>query len=171
MRKRRDIIIVDGKEYHSTRLMAEKWEVAKETISGYCREGLVPGAFKDSTNKWFLPGNAPKPPTKSEIRKVLFLSLQLKNAPACAIDYHILGIDPAQLPAVYDYLAALAYIRPPSHRIEPARLPYEVQLTQKGLDLVFQAPQPAPARAEILHLINSWGPTILNIIAGLAKSA
>ena len=67
--------------------MAGFWDVKQGTVADYCKNGLVSGAFKDSSNRWMIPNDARKPPDKNALAQILWLVLQLKNNPAQTADF------------------------------------------------------------------------------------
>jgi predicted site-specific integrase-resolvase len=45
-----------------TQKAAELWGLKKETVSKYCREGKIPGAYQDKKLRpWYLPIDAKRP--------------------------------------------------------------------------------------------------------------
>lgn len=173
MAARQAVIKVDGKFYMDTKAAAGLWGVTSRTVAAYCKAGEIPGSFKDSGGKWCVPIEAVKPLSKAELKRILILSLQLQNNPDYDIDYEVLGVDPEELPQIYVYLAERGYVGHVASSVPAARVPYEVRLTQKGMDLaVFEQPDDrSGSTAKIQDLVDRWGPTILKIIAAWHKAA
>ncbi|MDR0314709.1 MAG: hypothetical protein LBH71_02015 [Oscillospiraceae bacterium] len=155
----------------NTKAAAGYWNVRASTVANYCKNGDIPCAYKDHSGKWSLPLESIKPFPKEDIKKVLRLTLQLQNNPNYDIDYLSLGISPEQLPAVYDYLFKLNYIKQIKN-ILPARLPYEVTLTDRGIGLVTSDSNASHNSADnIGSMIDKWGPLIINLATAIIKAS
>lgn len=133
---RKDSCEINGKRYVTTKTIVGFWDVKQSLAAKYCRDGLVPGAEKDTSGRWIIPIEAKKPLHKSAVTKVLWLVLQLKNEPAYHIDYSVLGIAPQNLRDAFTYLENIQLVKELPEALPADRLPYEAQLTTKGLEWV-----------------------------------
>lgn len=157
----------------STKELAQRWHVSPGTVAKYCKEGKIPGAMKLPDNHWAIPANTPKPPTDAALRKMLFLTLQLKNNPSFGIDYDALGVEPAHLPEAYRYLADLHLLTLPDPLCEADRIPYAAVLTPRGLRLLQGNSEKTalPTGTDTLQkAVLSWGPPIIQLITELLKA-
>lgn len=130
-------IEIDGKKYMSSRRAAELWNKSQGTISKYCKLGKVPKSkcIKDSHNNWYIDINTVYPLSDDEVRKLLTLTLQLKNNPLYSFDWSTFTIDVENIRPIYEYLADMKYIL--HFQINDSnRLPYDIVLSEKGMDLV-----------------------------------
>ena len=51
-------------KFMTTKEASEKWGVSERRINTFCKEGRIPGAYKDKENKnkqWMIPADAVKP--------------------------------------------------------------------------------------------------------------
>jgi hypothetical protein len=161
------VIEIRGQRYMDTKTAASLFDVSKSTVTRYCREGRIPDAFLNEKSVWRIPINSIKPLTDTEIQRVLFLTLQLKNDPTLRIDFEALGISDEQLPHVYQYLLKTGYIRYPKKDILPLRLPYEVILTQKGFDLL--KVNHVEKQSNIGEIIKDWAPIVISVAEAAIK--
>ena len=134
---RQEIIEVNGQRYMSANAAAKLWSISPRTVRGYCQNEKVPGAFKDMSKRWCIPIEAYKPLSDEEIRKILMLTVYLQNNPKQPVNEDVSEADPASLTNLYEYLRRLDYIRKPKHTTgQEFNLPRNVQLTDKGLELI-----------------------------------
>ena len=74
----------------------------------------------------------------NSLRKLLFLVLQLKNNPQLDVDWTVIELQNKDIEATFKYLEELAYIR--EFQVNDgeslSRIPYKVELTQKGIDFI-----------------------------------
>ena len=134
MQKNKSLFEFDGKKYMSTKVAADFWELNRSTVAKYCKDKRI-NAFKDSSGKWCIPIDTIKPLSNDEIHKLLFLTLQLKNNPSLEIDYSTFTFDDSAVENVYQSLVFAKYIKPFSIK-DKKRIPYEVVLTEKGINFV-----------------------------------
>jgi hypothetical protein len=130
------IIEVDGKRYMDTKSASKLWGLKPGTVANYCKSGRIKGVFKDTSRRWCIPIDAIKPLSDKELRHLLTLTLMLKNNPSEKIDYSKLDVDTSRLPSVYEYLVFTSYIKEFDKNVPAHELPYKVQLTDKGMDIV-----------------------------------
>lgn len=130
-------IEIDGKKYMSSRRAAELWNKSQGTISKYCKLGKVPKSkcIKDSHNNWYIDINTVYPLSDDEVRKLLTLTLQLKNNPLYSFDWSTFTIDVENIRPIYEYLADMKYISRFTIN-DSKRLPYDIVLTERGMNLV-----------------------------------
>ena len=50
-------------EYMTTKEASEKWDITERRINVLCKEGRIPGAYKEN-KRWVIPMNAVKPADK-----------------------------------------------------------------------------------------------------------
>ncbi len=163
------VIEVDGKRYMDSRAAARLWNISPRTVARYCREQRVPGAFKDSGGRWCIPMDAIRPLTDSTLRDVLILTLHLQANPGYAIDYPGLGINPSELGQAYTHLALLGYIQEFDIATPSPSLPFEVKLTNRGVDLVSGGE--IKKTQDIAEVLQRWAPAIASIISRLATGS
>ena len=127
------IIKYNGQKYMSTKTAEDVWNLKQRTISDYCKQGKICQALKYRGVRWYIPINAVKPLSDSEISQFLILTLQLKNKPSLEIDWSAFPVENSVIVPIYRYLVFRGLIEKfdiPNER----RIPYEVVLTQKGLE-------------------------------------
>jgi len=67
-------------QYVNTKEMSEIWKIDKKKIEKYCRNNLIPRAYKDSkSRRWRIPSNSTKPLDNDELLKLIFLILKIQN--------------------------------------------------------------------------------------------
>lgn len=123
----------DGKKYISSKAISEIWGLSQKTVAKYCREKKIRDCIKGTHQQWYISETTVKPLSDLEIRRLLFLTLQLKNDPTLEIDWSTFDFDPSLIELIYSNLVEEKYLKP--FQIEnKQRIPYEVILTQKGLE-------------------------------------
>lgn len=129
------ILEIGGKKYMSTKTAAQLWDVKTRTVADYCNKGRIIDKFKNGNAGWYISIDEVKPLTTEEIRRLLILTIQLKNKPSLEIDWSLFTFDDSKIELVYKYLAIQEYIE--RFNIEnKKRIPYEVILTEKGIDVI-----------------------------------
>ena len=162
-------IEVDGKRYVTTKVMADFWGVSQRTVSRYCHDGLVIGAFKDASNRYLIPVDARKPLAKNVIEKVLWLVIQLKNTPSFEIDYSRTEIKTGHLASAFQYLADLMLVTAPGD-YPTEEIPYRVRLTQKGMDLIQGKKDPGKDWKAVINLILQLLPSLVSLVLYVLNS-
>lgn len=155
------IIEVAGKKYICTKLVAETWGIGQGTVANYCRTGRIKDCWKDSRKRWFIPVDTIKPLSDTEVQHLLFLVLQLKNDPTLEIDWSMFTFDTTIVDLIYSNLVYEGYLKP-FHIQEKERIPYEVVLTQKGLEAALPRKQSKP-NVSFSNAIEHWGPIVIGI--------
>ena len=132
------VIEINEKKYMNTKTAANLWNVRQSTVSDYCKTGKIKGAIRLDNRSWGIPIDAHKPLPDSSIKKLLLLVLQLKNNPTLDIDWTVIELQNKDIESTYKNLVALEYIKDfQVNGDEPlTRIPYNVQLTQKGIDFI-----------------------------------
>ena len=155
---RKDSFEIEGKRYVTTKVMAGFWDVKQGTVADYCKNGLVSGAFKDSSNRWMIPNDARKPPDKNALAQILWLGLQLKNNPAQTADFTGTGVRAENVLELFRYLERLSMVNPGFEKYDADEIPYKVSLTQKGMDFARMASgkQSSVKAKDILQLITAF---------------
>lgn len=152
------IIELNGKKYMNTQTAADAWSLKTSTVAKYCKDGKICNATKYLETRWYIPIDAVKPLSNDEVRRFLILTLQLKNKPSLEIDWSTFSIDEYTINAVYRYLVFQEFIE--NYNIsDNKRIPYEIVLTQKGLELVT-----SNTKEEIKDFstaMKAWLPTII----------
>lgn len=128
------LIEVDGNKYMSTKTAAELWGLSSRTVSNYCKNNRIHRRFKNGKLGWYIHIDEIKPLSDAEIHRLLVLSIQLKNNPSLTIDWTTFNFDDDAIDAIYQSLYLSGYILPYSVS-DRRRIPYEVILTQKGLEM------------------------------------
>lgn len=155
---RSPLIEVNGKKYMSTKAAAELWGVTARTVRDYCNKNKISDKFKIGNGQWYISIDEMKPLSKEDIRKFLVLSLQLKNSPTSKFDRSIQQGDSASFSRIYMQLYCRGYIKKFSVS-DPDRLPYEIELTQKGMEI---ATTPSPKQKQnIVETLVQWLPIII----------
>lgn len=108
--------------------------LSSRTVSNYCKNNRIHRRFKNGKLGWYIHIDETKPLTDAEIHLLLALSIQLKNKPSLTIDWTTFNFDDDAIDAIYQSLYLLGYIHPYSVSYR-RRIPYEVILTQKGLEM------------------------------------
>ena len=162
MAKQRAVFEINGKTYYSPKAAAGKWNISYQAVTNACKDGRIVGAFIDSTNQWCIPDIAMKPLDKKIIRKILIITLYLKNNPLLRVS----ELDNYDISKLYIYLKETEYIK--SFDEESDRIPYEVVLTDKGMDLVLEKNRIKIDWANISTILIQCIPSFLEI--GVALS-
>lgn len=154
------LLVVDGNSYMSTKAAAQLWNLQTKTVSNYCKDGKIKHCFKNGRLGWYIRTDEIKPLSQEDIRRILVLTLQLKNNPAYEIDWTLLDCDRSVLESTYNHLQAQGYICDFSVDDEK-RLPYEVVLTQKGMELVTTFKK--TKIASFPEALVQWMPIMINV--------
>jgi hypothetical protein len=159
-------IEIDGKKYMSSRRAAELWNKSQGTISKYCKLGKVPKSkcIKDSHNNWYIDINTVYPLSDDEVRKLLTLTLQLKNNPLYSFDWSTFTIDVENIRPIYEYLADMKYIL--RFQINDSkRLPYDIVLTERGMKLVTGWKSENKIDFNFSNSLLQWSSVVLNLVS------
>jgi len=69
-----------NEQYVNTKVISETWGISQRKVTKYCREKLIPKAYKDKKSKtWQIPYNSIKPLENKELIQLLFLMLKIQN--------------------------------------------------------------------------------------------
>ncbi|MDD3106217.1 MAG: helix-turn-helix domain-containing protein [Bacilli bacterium] len=100
-------------EYHTTKEMAEKWNISAKKVTKYCRDEKLPKAYKDNkSKKWMIPSDSIKPLTKKEEKTSLVLILKVMNSLKIDEIETMKYIDAQEnIQSVFVYLSHYGYIR------------------------------------------------------------
>lgn len=154
------LIEVNGKKYMNTKAAAELWDVRPNTVREYCKEDRVSDKFKTESGQWYISIDEMKPLTKEEVRKFLILTLQLKNNPNREIEWPFLQYDDLVLDRIYNQLYRRGYIK--EYLIsDPKRIPYEVELTQDGIEMATK--YPSKMKIDLVGTLAQWLPIIISV--------
>ena len=158
--KEQAIIEIDGKKYMSTKTAAKFWGLSPRTVSDYCKNGRIHRKFKNGKLGWYIYIDEIKPLSDTEIHRLLVLSIQLKNNPSLEIDWSTFDFDNSAIDAIYKTLVASGYIQP-YNVVDKRRIPYEVILTQKGLETATSFKK--KAIPDYSTMVSQWLTVIINI--------
>ena len=154
------LIEVDGNKYMSTKTAAELWGLSSRTVSDYCKNNRIHRKFKNGKLGWYIHIDEIKPLTDTEIHRLLVLSIQLKNDPSLTIDWTTFNFDDEAIDAVYQSLYQSRYIH--SYSVsDKRRIPYEVILTQKGLEMATAFNK--KSIPDFSTVCRQWLPVLINI--------
>jgi len=154
------ILIVDGQKYMSTKTAADLWGISARTVSDYCKNDRIHHKFKNGKMGWYIHIDEIKPLSDNEIHRLLVLSIQLKNNPSLEIDWSTFNFDNRVIDVIYLNLVESGYIQP--YNIDDKRrIPYEVILTQKGLEMATSFNQ--KTIPDYSTLVSQWLPTLINV--------
>lgn len=128
------LLTIDGNTFMSTKAAANLWNLQPKTVSDYCKNNKIKNKFKNGCLGWYIRTDEIKPLSQEEIRRMLILTLQLKNNPAYEIDWSLFEYDESVLDSIYTHLYVHGYIQNFSVE-DKKRIPYDVVLTQKGMEL------------------------------------
>lgn len=152
------VIELNGKRYMSVKTAADAWGLKQNTVSAYCKEGRICHAVKYLEKRWYMPIDAVKPLSNDEIRRFLILTLQLKNKPSLEIDWPTFPCEDSSVELIYRHLVFRNMIE--NFDIEDKkRIPYEVVLTQKGLETATSGNK--EKIADFGTAMKEWLPTIV----------
>lgn len=154
------ILELNGQKYMSTQIAAGVWNLKRQTVSDYCSKGKVYRAIKYQEARWYIPIDAVKPLSDDEIRCFLTLTLQLKNKPSLEIDWSLFPVGDSVIEPIYRYLFFREFIENFSISNQK-RIPYEVVLTQKGLEFVTTRKKEKIEDFGII--LKEWVPTIIGV--------
>ena len=155
----------------TTQEAAELWDLSQYTVSKYCKEGKIPDAVKIS-GKWRIPKNSVRPVTDKDLRKILFLTLQLKNNPEYEIDYDVLGLEGTNIKKVYDYLHSLKLIEKLPEGIPVHKIPYKAVLTKRGMSIIengSKGEKSSSTPKNIQKTVLDWGPAVIHLVTEIFK--
>lgn len=152
------IIELNGQKYMNTKTAATAWNLKPTTVAEYCKEHKICNAIKYLEARWYVPVDAVKPLSNEEIRRFLILTLQLKNKPSLEIDWSTFPGDYSSVELIYRYLVFRNMIE--SFDIQDKKhIPYEVVLTQKGMEIATSGNREKVADFETA--LKEWLPTII----------
>lgn len=153
------LIEIDGNKYMSTKTAADLWGVSSRTVSAYCKKNRIHRKFKNG-NRWYIHIDEIKPLSDVEIHRLLVLSIQLKNNPSLLIDWTTFNFDDEAIDAIYQSLCRSGYIN--SYSVfDKRRIPYEVILTQKGLEMATNFHK--KSIPDFSTLCSQWLPILINV--------
>lgn len=158
----------NGHKYMSTQMAADLWNLKQQTVSDYCNKGKVCNAIKYREARWYIPIDAIRPLSNNEIRHFLILTLQLKNKPSLEIDWSLFSIDDSVIEPIYRYLVFRELIENFSISNQK-RIPYEVVLTQKGLE--FATSSKKGKIEDYGTVMKEWLPTVIGAAQLLVQIA
>jgi hypothetical protein len=157
---------IDKKHYGETSEFAKLWGVSPKTVAKYCNDKKIDGA-KKIKGKWCIPLNTTKPISESEIRRILILTLKLKNNPTVKIDFTKFEIKQKDIVNVYKHLEKLNYILTVEN-IPTKRLPFDVTISEKGFDLIENANiKEEKESGNNAKYIADWVKTIISLIPSI----
>ena len=154
------LLTVDGSNYMSTKTAAELWGLQRKTVSDYCKNNKIKNKFKNGRFGWYIRTDEIKPLSQEEIRKILILTLQLKNNPACEIDWSLFNCDEAVLESIYQHLFLHGYVQSFSIA-DKRRIPSEVILTEKGMECVTTFKK--EKLSDFSVAITQWLPIVISV--------
>ena len=154
------ILEIDGQRYMSSKAAADLWHVSPKTIAKYCREDKIVNKFKSGSLGWYIRIDEIKPLTTEQVRRLLVLTLQLKNDPSLNIDWSTLDVDVSILDNIYQRLHSQGYIQPFVIG-QKQRIPYEVVLTSKGMELATSFKK--EKIKDFSTTVTQWVPIIISI--------
>ena len=151
---KKTMVEIKGERYITPKPAADCWGMSQQAVTSACRDGRILGAFQDTRGKWLVPANACKPMEREDIRRILILSLALKNRPDQVINNNSFD----QMVTVYRYLRDTGYIEDFDEKSE--RIPFEVVLTEKGMTTAISG-------KKINFDIFNAGTTLIQLIASV----
>lgn len=162
------IISIDGKKYMSVKTAADLWGLSPRTVSDYCKNDRIINKIKPGGH-WYIWIDEIKPLSIKEIRKLLVLSLQLKNRPSLEIDWSTFSFDYSAIEIIYRNLADQGYIEE-FYIKDKKRIPYEVVLTQKGFNIVTTISKEKNA-TDFSSALQQWLPIVVDVAQLIYKIA
>ena len=154
------LLTIENHVYMSTKAAADLWGLHPKTVSDYCKTNKIINKFKNGSLGWYIRIDEIKPLTQEEIRRILILTLQLKNNPSCEVDWALFNQNETVLDNIYNYLYRLGYILPFSIE-NKKKIPYEVILTQRGMELVTSLKK--NKIQDFATTLTQWLPIMINI--------
>ena len=148
------MLTINGERFVTPGVFADGCGKSTQNITAACKDGRIVGACQDASGNWIIPINAMAPLEIEQIRKLMIISLYLKNKPEHALDYS----EHDDVVRVYSYLQQTGYINPFNENSE--RIPYEVVLTEKGMKI---ATEGSPISINWLQL----GSTVIQVAASI----
>ena len=119
-------------KYFDTKEVALTWGVTQRTITSYCRQKLLPKAYKES-NTWKIPEGSIKPLNSKETKDALFLISKIHSYLSIDHEQTSKELDSLQsLSPILNYLESFGYItytKNSSHITQ-------VLITEKGYNLM-----------------------------------
>lgn len=153
------VIEYNGKKYMSAKTAADVWGLRPATVADYCCKGKIYGAIKYFEARWYIPVDAVKPLSNDEIRRFLILTLQLKNKPSLEIDWSTFPGDYLSVELIYRHLVYCGMLENFDIK-DKKRIPYEVILTQKGLEIATSGNR--AKNVDFGTVLKDWLPTIIS---------
>lgn len=151
----------DGKKYISSKEISKIWNLSQKTVAKYCRDKRIKDCIKGPHGQWYIFVETVKPLSDSEIHRLLFLTLQLKNNPSLEIDWSTFGFDLSYIGMIYSNLVGEGYLKPFECK-DKTRIPYEVTLTQKGFELAIPS-KTQKADISFTSAITQWTPIVIGV--------
>lgn len=159
-------IELNGQKYMSAKTAADVWSLKPATVSAYCKEGKICHAIKYLESRWYIPTEAVKPLSNSEVRRFLTLTLQLKNKPSLEIDWGVFPIKNPAIDVIYRHLVFLELIEE-FNISDKKRIPYEVILTQKGFEFATSCKKGKVE--DYSSTMKEWLPTVIGVAQLIAQ--
>lgn len=119
--------------------MVQLWNVSQQDVRYHCNKEKIPGVIRVGKNRIYIPINSKKPLTESQIKRLLFLVLQLKNNPKFEIDWNALELKQNEVYETYKTLEQLGYVKhfETKGKMSDSDIPYIAELTEKGMEFTF----------------------------------
>lgn len=153
------ILEINNEKYMSTKTAANFWGLSSRTVANYCNSDRIHHKFKNGKLGWYIHINEIKPLSDIDIHRLLVLTIQLKNNPALPIDWSTFTFDDSAIDVVYQNLVKAGFIQP-YVVTDYHRIPYEVVLTQKGLEMATAFVK--KSIPDFATLCSQWLPVLIN---------
>ena len=134
MSKKKNATVIGGITYYAPKTAGDIWDMPHQAVTTACEEGRIIGATTDLSGNWIVPSTAIKPLEKEQIKSILICILSIKNKP----DTVPANLEEHNTLNVYRYLRDCNYIEAFDEKSE--RILYDVVITNKGMELLFQTP-------------------------------
>ena len=122
-------------KYLSVQEVALKWGLSESQVSKYCRNNIIPRAYKEKS-KWKIPDDSCKPLHPKEIKQVLIGIVKMQNSVICTNSTSDISSETeSKMKIVCDFLGEKGYILqdnnvPEKHFIK------KILITEKGYYLL-----------------------------------
>lgn len=153
------IVDINNEKYMSTKTAANLWGLSTRTVANYCNSNRIHRKFKNGKLGWYIHIDEIKPLTDIEVHRLLVLSIQLKNNPTLQIDWSTFTFDSSAIDVVYQNLVETGFLQP-YVVTDYHRIPYEVVLTQKGLEMATSFKK--KSIPDYATLCSQWLPVLIN---------
>lgn len=113
---------------------AVKWHCSKATVQKYCKDGLIPSAYKEK-NRWVINDDFKKPPLTAYRFVILLKNIEVIQEGA-KLDMHNFSTSKKDLLKAYKYLSDNGFISHFDLSLPLQKSLNNVTITKRGKELI-----------------------------------